>query len=99
MAFLQGLGVPASPVFAVLLIAAEFLGGLLLMFGLFTRWATIPPLIAMLTALALVHAKNGFFISNGGYEFVLTLMAGLVAILLLPSSKISLDYLFFTHHL
>ena len=56
---------------------AEFVGGLLLIFGLLTRWTSVVLIIEMLVALFKVHLKQGFFISPPayGYEFVLLILA------------------------
>lgn len=52
-----GLGVTAS---FVLVVFAEFLCGVLVMFGLFTRLATIPLMITMATAVIFAHADDPF---------------------------------------
>src|SRR5438874_8819721 len=50
-------------VFAFLAIAAEFLGGLGLIFGLLTRVAAFGVFFDMIVAVALVHARFGFFMN------------------------------------
>jgi putative oxidoreductase len=71
----------------------EFVGGLALLLGLFTRWAAIPLAIDMLVAMLTVHLKAGFFLPNG-YKFVLTLLAANVALALLGSGEASLERIF-----
>src|SRR5690348_17653427 len=59
MGFVTGmLHIPA--VFAFLAIAAEFFGGLGLLFGLFTRVAAFGIFCNMLIAVAMVHRQFGF---------------------------------------
>lgn len=56
----------------------EFFGGLGLIVGLLTRFSAASLMVIMLGAIAMVHGKNGFFMSSGGYEYNLALI-GLLA--------------------
>src|SRR6266513_2132969 len=53
----------------------EFAGGLLLALGLFTSPAAAAVTAVMTAAVITVHARNGFFVTNGGFEFNLALVA------------------------
>ncbi len=77
--FLGPLGVPAPAVAAVVLTLVEFVGGALLVLGLFTRWAAWLLAIDMVVAILLVHLKKGFF-NPQGFEYPLTLLAANIAI-------------------
>lgn len=55
-----GLGLPFPAVMASLAIAAELLGGVLILIGLATRWASLPLMITMLVAIFSVHWPNGW---------------------------------------
>ena len=67
MGFFTGqLHVPA--LFAFLAIAAEFAGSLALLAGLLTRVAAAGILANMLVAIALVHARIGFFMNWSGQQ-------------------------------
>ncbi|MCW8108656.1 DoxX family protein [Alteromonas ponticola] len=55
-----GLGLPFPAVLVTLTIAAELVGGVMLLLGLFTRLVSIPLSITMLVAMITVHAKNGW---------------------------------------
>ena len=90
--FLGQVGIPAPMLAAVVVTLVEFLGGLALLLGLFTRWAAIPLAINMAVAILTVHLRAGFFLPNG-YEFALTLLAANVALILLGSGEASLDSL------
>src|SRR5262252_9602129 len=73
------LGIPFPTLSAVAVTAAEFLGGLALLAGFFTRWAALPIAFSMAVAAATVHLKAGFFLPNGA-EYVLALLAAAVAL-------------------
>lgn len=50
-----------GPVASLALAAfAEFLCALLVVFGIKTRWAAIPPVITMLVAVLIIHANDPF---------------------------------------
>ncbi len=88
--FFGQVGIPAPMAAAVIVTMVEFLGGLALLLGLFTRWAAIPLAVNMLVATLTVHLPAGFFLPNG-YEFPLTLFAASVALVLLGSGAASVD--------
>ncbi len=89
--FLGSLGFPAPEVFAILLIAAELVGGIMLILGLFTHWVSKILAVVAVIAFATVHATKGFFMSGGGYEFILLILAVTVALIFLGPGKFSLD--------
>lgn len=55
-----GLGLPLPWLMAVLAIAAEILGAILLLLGLFTRLISIPLIITMAMAIFTVHLPHGW---------------------------------------
>ena len=54
------MGIPLAPVFGTAAVLAEFLGGLALIFGLFTRYAAFFFGCVMAVAVFKVHLHNGF---------------------------------------
>jgi len=68
-AFFGSVGVP--PALAYVTIAAEIVGGVALILGLWTRYAAILLTPILLGAIFTVHGSAGFFFDNahGGWEF------------------------------
>jgi putative oxidoreductase len=60
--------------------ASEALGGVGIVLGAFTPAAAAALLGTMIVAIRTVHLEKGFWSANGGYEFNLTLIAALLAI-------------------
>ncbi|MBQ4832328.1 DoxX family protein [Pseudoalteromonas sp. MMG010] len=56
-----GLGLPFPSLLAFLAGWSEFIGGWLLLFGLFTRLVSIPLMFTMVVAATTVHWHNGWF--------------------------------------
>jgi putative oxidoreductase len=79
--FLGPMGFPLPTVAAIVLMAVEFLGGLALILGIFTRYAAALLAADMLVAMLAVHLKNGFFLPRG-FEYTLVLLAANLALLL-----------------
>ncbi len=90
--FFGQLGIPAPLAAATLVSVLELVGGILLIAGLFTRWASIPLALDMLVAAVLVHLPAGFFAPNG-VELVFLLLGGSVALALAGPGAIALDRL------
>jgi putative oxidoreductase len=55
-----GLGLPVPALMAFLAVAAELVGGVLILIGLATRWASIPLMVTMLVAAFTVHWPYGW---------------------------------------
>ena len=56
-----GLGLPFPTLLAYLAAYTEFIGALLLIIGLATRWISIPLIITMLVAIFAVHWPHGWY--------------------------------------
>jgi putative oxidoreductase len=82
------MGLP--PLLGPVIGTAELLGGIALLAGFLTPVAAAGLTLIMAGAIATVHGPQGFFAPKG-YEFNLTLIAGLVAIALTGAGAFSLD--------
>jgi putative oxidoreductase len=98
MGFFTGvMHIPA--VFAFLAIAAEFFGGLGLIFGLLTRVASFGIFCNMIVAVALVHGRFGFFMNwagaqkGEGYEYHLLVLATSAFLMIRGAGAASVDRL------
>ena len=67
--FFESLGFPGF--LAYLVIAAELLGGVALIAGIWTRWVSLALVPILLGSIYAPHGAAGFFFSNegGGWEF------------------------------
>ena len=92
--FLDSLGVPYPEVNAWVAAITEFGGGLLIVFGLFTRFGALGVAIAMGVAAFLVHLGSWDARSNG-MELPVMLMCMALALVFTGPGRISLDALFF----
>ena len=86
------MGVPLPMIMAPIVALVEFLGGIALLLGAFTRAAAFLIACDMLGAIILVHAKNGYAAPKG-VEAVLGNFGMAVAIALLGAGAYSLDAL------
>lgn len=68
----------------------ECFGGLGMMVGFLGRFSAASNLVIMFGAIAMVHGKNGFFLSDEGFEYNLALIGLLVPILLLGCGRYSI---------
>lgn len=59
--FEHGLGLPYPELMTSLAAGAELFGGIALLIGVATRWASIPLMITMLVAAFSAHGANGWF--------------------------------------
>jgi putative oxidoreductase len=71
--------------------AAEAGGGALLALGLATPLAATALIGTMITAIRKVHLKNGPWVTQGGYEYNVVLIAALVALVDGGPGRYSLD--------
>ncbi len=69
----------------------EFIGGVALLLGVATRLAGGLLAIFMVVAIYLVHLDRGYNMMNGGYEYQLLLLAGVIFFALVGPGKYSLS--------
>jgi putative oxidoreductase len=98
MGFFTGvMHIPA--LFAFLAIAAEFFGGLGLIFGFLTRIAAFGIFSNMVVAIAMVHAQFGFFMNwtgaqkGEGFEYHLLALAVTAFLMIRGAGAASIDRL------
>jgi len=84
----SGLGMPGW--LAYCSAAAEFLGGIFVILGFFTRLAALAIVIDLGVAIAKVHWKNGL-LGNNGYQLPLSLAAIAFALVFFGAGAIALD--------
>jgi len=73
---------------------AELAGGALLALGLFTPFAAAALIAVMTAAVLTVHARNGIWNTNRGYEFNLVMVAAAFALAGIGAGSWSLDSAF-----
>ena len=76
--FAGNLGLEPGMFFAILVGGTEFFGGLFLAIGFLTRPTAAGIVILMTVAVFAVHMPNGFFMTNGGYEYAM--LWGIIAL-------------------
>jgi putative oxidoreductase len=87
----EGLGMRPGRRNAVAAGAAEAGGGAALALGLATPLAASVLTSTMLTAMHRVHLKNGPWLTNGGYEYNLVLIAAVLTLAEVGPGELSLD--------
>lgn len=89
--WMDSIGLHPGTVLALLAGGAEFFGGLALLLGLLVRPASVALGFTMLVAILSVHIGKGLFLSNGGFEFGLALLASTIALFISGAGRLSLD--------
>ncbi len=90
-AWMEQLGLRPGRLWALAAGLAEFVGGALLALGLLAPVAAVLIVAVMATAIALVHARNGLWVQNGGYEYPLVNSAVAVAVALAGPGRYALE--------
>ncbi|MBM7784927.1 DoxX family protein [Tenggerimyces flavus] len=86
------MGVPLPTVSAYYATFVELVGGVALILGLALPLVGLLVALDMAGALVLVHLPNGLFASQGGFELVLAIGVGAVAIAAAGSGRLGLDH-------
>jgi len=84
------LGYKPGAFWVAVIALTEVVGGLMLVFGFFTRFAALAVVIFMINAVWFTSAK-GFFWTNQGYEFCLLLLVVALVFLVRGGGHLSLD--------
>jgi putative oxidoreductase len=86
--FFDKIGLPAPQFFTGVVGVTEFFGGLLVLIGLFTRYASSFLAVVMIVALIKVKAARGL---TGGAELDLALLGMCAALILMGGRNFSLE--------
>ncbi|HTE23793.1 DoxX family protein [Flavitalea sp.] len=98
------IGVPMANLNAQIVPYLEFLGGIAIIAGIFTRIISVPLIITMIVAMFTIHIHYGFSTVNTiglsetgpkfgppGYEINIVYIAGLLSLIFTGSGKYSVD--------
>jgi putative oxidoreductase len=94
--WMESIGIKPGVAMAVLAGIAEIAGGLLFAAGLFTWVAAALIILTMVVAIVKVHGKNGYWVTAGGFEYNLALIAIAAGVALTGAGDYSLDVLLFS---
>jgi len=101
-AFITLMGLPVGKLLAWYLILAHVVGGLMMIVGLWTRWAALANIPVMLVAMLLFHISQGFFMKAVvadaaagqarvvGIEYPLLVLAATLSLVLLGGGALAM---------
>ncbi|MDH3696700.1 MAG: DoxX family protein [Nitrosopumilus sp.] len=89
--WLMSIGMPPEMQLPIAL--AEFIGGILLIIGALTRVTSSVFAIILLGAIFHIRWENGFFVSQGGWEWDLVMLAAVLSIIVAGPGRISISHL------
>lgn len=101
-AFITVMGLPAGKLLAWYLILAHVVGGLMMIVGLWTRWAALANIPVMLVVMLLFHIDQGFFMKAVvadaaagkarvvGIEYPLLVLAATLSLVLLGGGALAM---------
>lgn len=89
--WLESIGIkPAGTIWAIVAGVFELVGGLLFTVGWLTPVGAALITIIMIDAILTVHGRNGYWITNGGYEYNLVLIAVVLGVAFVGPGRYSL---------
>ncbi|GAA1053578.1 DoxX family protein [Dietzia cercidiphylli] len=86
-----GYGIPQPEVTAAVVAGVELIAGIALIAGILTPLAGILLAVDMAGALYFVHATNGPFVTQNGWELVVALGVGVLLIAAVGAGRFSID--------
>jgi putative oxidoreductase len=89
--FFESIGLRPGKANAIAAGVSETAGGAMLAAGAATPLAASTLIATMLTAINRVHLKNGPWVTNGGYEYNLVLIAAVTALVEVGPGPLSVD--------
>jgi putative oxidoreductase len=91
----ESIGIKPGAAMALLAGLTELIGGILFTLGLLTPLAGIMIAGTMVMAIAKVHAPNGLWSTENGYEYNLTVIAVVIGVALIGPGQYALDTFLF----
>lgn len=91
--WMESIGIKPGVFMAVLAGLAELIGGFLFAAGWQLPISALVLTLTMLVAIVKVHAANGFWNSNNGYELNMVLIAAVIGVALIGAGDYTLDLL------
>jgi putative oxidoreductase len=88
--WLESIGIKPGVLMAFLAALAEIVGGLLFAAGLWLPLAAALIVLTMLVAIVTVHGKNGYWVTQNGFEYNLILIAVAVGVALVGPGSYSI---------
>ena len=85
--WLVSIGLP--PEIQLPIALAEFIGGVFLIAGIFTRISSSVFAVILLGAIFHIRWEKGFFVSQGGWEWDLVMLAAVLSIIAVGPGRIS----------
>ena len=89
--FFNQIGIAPGLFWATIVAVVETFGGLFVLIGFLTRFASIFIGMTMFVAMTWVHLQNGFFLSSRGIEFTLVLFCMAVTLTLVGPGRVSVE--------
>lgn len=89
----ESLSIPLAIMSASFVTVVEFAGSALLIVGVATPFVSVCNMIIMAGAAFFVHAKNGIFVANGGWELVGVIGAGFLLLAAAGPGRFSIDHI------
>jgi len=89
--WLISIGIPPEMQLPIAL--AEFIGGILLVVGVLTRVTGSIFTVILLGAIFHIKWENGFFVSKGGWEWDLVMLAVVLTIIAAGPGRVSISHL------
>ncbi|MDQ0200962.1 DoxX family protein [Neobacillus ginsengisoli] len=91
--WLESIGIKTgAKIWATLAGIFELIGGLLFATGILSWLGAIMIVIVMIDAIFTVHGKNGYWMTNGGYEYNMVLIAVVIGVALIGPGQFVLLY-------
>jgi putative oxidoreductase len=93
--YFESIGIKPGFIMALMAGLSEFVGGTLFALGLLTPLAGILIAGSMVVAIFKVHGSNGYWLTQNGYEYCLTILVVAIAVALSGAGQYSLDAILF----